>query len=501
MLDEGAVEAAGKPAASGGVGAPAPALAARHARRVLMVAAAFPPTGGPGVQRPAKFAKYLPTFGWQPIVWTLPPLDDLPEDHTLAAELPPEVVVHRVGGGSWARALRRAVRGLVRGGSAGGRIGRALEWRLTRWMAREPLPDDCVYWAKSGVRAAARLVARERINAIYSTFSPPSDHLLGMWLKRRTGRPWVADFRDLWTDDYRYHEPSPRRREAHRRLEQEILETADVVLGVTPRQTEILADRVPHQRHKFVTITNGFDPADFAAPLPEPRGGGRFTLAHVGRLDRNRVSNALLAGLRAFADHLGSRRGRVVLRIVGHAGDEVRQKLQRTSLPCEFTGEVAHATAIAEMRSADALLLCVHDGPNADSVILGKLFEYLAAGRPILCLGPARGQCATIVRGHNAGLVVPFDRVTPVTDALQTLYRAAASGRPLPGAALERLTAYSRPDLTRRLAMILDHLAAGLPLSGCHATHERSAARRASDVEPVNADALGRPAVHEVGMV
>ena len=260
--------------------------------RVLMIAAAFPPTGGPGVQRTAKFAKYLPKFGWRPIVWTVDRVDEFPRDVTLADDLPEEVVVHRSGRGGAVRAMQRALRGST-GPSVRSRLARALGWRLDRWTQRRSFPDAYARWARSSVRPLCRLVARQQVGAIYSTFSPPSDHLLGLALKRRTHLPWIADFRDLWTDDYRYDEPSPARARADRCLEQEILRAADVVIGVTKTQTEVLASRLPSSRAKFVTITNGFDPSDFSG-LPETtneeaRNVGRFVLAYIGRLDHRRA--------------------------------------------------------------------------------------------------------------------------------------------------------------------------------------------------------------------
>ena len=410
------------------------------------------------MQRSLKFAKYLPHFGWQPTVWAAKRMAGLPVDPSLLADLPGDVTVYRCPGGSGPHVMRRSHHPHSGGRGVASRLARAIEWRLAGWIARAPVPDDCISWAKASVDPVFRLIRKEGIDALYSTFSPASNHLLAMSLKQTTHLPWLADFRDLWTDDYRYNERSPTRRAAHHALQQAILETADAVVGVTARQTEILASHLPGGRQKFVTITNGFDPADFAfAEKERARSDERFVLAHVGRFDHWRGGDAWFAGLQCFIAGLGLDRERFVLRIVGHADRAMRCRLGATGAACAFTEYVSHGEAIREMRSADALLLSVPWGPNADSVIPAKLFEYLAAGRPILVVGPPGGECEKIVTACRAGPAVGFDQQA-IAAALARLYTAWAAGRPLPGCSDADVAPHSRIEQTHRLAGILDGL-------------------------------------------
>ncbi len=451
----------------------------RRHRRVLMVACAFPPTGGSGVQRSVKFAKFLPQFGWLPVVWTVSALEGLPRDPTLLSDLPPEVTIHTTPGGvalptlAWPWAGRklhrthRVLRRLMDRGGVVSEFAKAIDWRLTSRCVENPLVDEYVSWARASVEPLCRLIRKQGIEVIYSTYSPVSNHLLALMLKRRTSLPWIADFRDLWTDDYRYCESSPKRRAVHRRLEQEILETADVVVGVTNRQTAILAEHVPTMRHKFVTITNGFDPADFppsktdhpparACGTDFPVGlGERFVLAHVGRLDRRRASDRFLAGLRRFVTGLGENRDRFVFRIVGHANEATCANVRATGVQFSLTGYVPHAEAVREMHAADALLLSVPQGPNAESIIPGKLFEYLASQRPVLVVGPSNGESERIVRSCHAGLAGGLDGQA-ISLALGELFDAWQKGRPLMGCPPNRLEPYSRVTLTRKLASVLN---------------------------------------------
>lgn len=441
-------------------------------RRVLMIAHAFPPTGGPGVQRPAKFAKYIPKFGWRPLVWTVSEVAGLPRDPTLMYDLPREVEIHTCSPGGGIQAVRRSLEGLVGGGARSGlsgaasRFAAAIDWRLQAWVAAASFPDDCVAWARRSIRPLVSLIDNRRIDLIFSTFSPASNHLLALELKRRTHKPWVADFRDLWTDDCRYREPSPKHRAGHRQLEQEILETADAVIGVTPRQTEILADHTPDQRQKYFTITNGFDPADFVEPEPERSSGDdRFVLTYTGRFDLIRTSDAVFDGLRHFVEGLGADRDRFLLRIVGYANATAREKVQATGVAAQFIGYVSHAEAIRVMRASDALLLTAPDGRHGDSVIRAKVFEYLASRRPILVVGPPGGQCERIVDSCEAGLCVSFDP-SAISIALSRLFEAWRSGRPHTGCQARSLGRYSRVSLARKLAAVFDEIVAAGPVSG-----------------------------------
>jgi glycosyltransferase involved in cell wall biosynthesis len=448
-------------------------------RQVLMVACAFPPIGGSGVQRSAKFAKYLPRSGWQPTVWAADRMEGLESDPTMLAELPPEVTVCRTRHDGVPQSFRRAARVLARHRSTLTALGQAAEWRLRRWTSQHAMPDESIRWARSSIRPLVHLIGERSIDVIYSTLTPVSNHVLGLELKRRTGRPWVADFRDLWTDDYRYCERSPQRRAAHARLQQQVLETADAVIGVSRAQTEILASHVPGCAHKFTTITNGFDPDDFSDESGCTRERrDQFVLTYVGRFDRWRVDQPWWDGLTRFTARLKPVGSRFVLRMVGHVSGPVRQKARAAGVEAEFINAVPHRKAVLEMRCADALLLAQPVGPNAESVISAKLFEYLAAGRPILLVGPEEGACEDIVRRCRAGLTVGPD-AEAITAALETLYSRWEQGTPVDGCAAHHLTPFSRAALTGRLASVFDRLI-GEPEPSEHVAAYRDAERRSA---------------------
>lgn len=434
-----------------------------HSPKVLVIASAFPPTGGPGVQRTLKFVKYLPQFGWSPVVWTLDRCSGLPTDESLLSDVPSEVSIHRRAGGN--RAMPTLMESIHRCADKQGLFGaaaRRLDWRLRTRHAGASFPDECAPWAEASVRPILRLIPELGIDVLYSTFSPASNHLLAMKVREATGLPWVADFRDLWTDDYRYREASAPLRSAHRRLEQEFLESADIVIGVSGRQTNILAAHAPARRDQFATITNGFDPEDFdncSGDAEVATSGDRFVLAHVGRFDRWRTPGVFFEGLSRFLRETEAAGESFELRIVGHIDRVTASRVDATGVTWSGTGEVSHGEAIREMRRADALLLNVPDGRNADSVIPAKLFEYLAARRPILVVGPVDGEAERIVQSQRAGLATNFDEAD-IGQAIGRLFRAWHDGSLAELYDPCDIDQFSRVGLTRRLAEWLDKLAA-----------------------------------------
>ncbi|MEK6676071.1 MAG: glycosyltransferase [Planctomycetota bacterium] len=424
-----------------------------------MISAAFPPTGGPGVQRTLKFAKYLPQFCWNPIVWTVERMDGLPQDATLLDELPPEV--ERLSPKirpSPTQAVRWILGEGLGGPKSAGRYSGLWSRATSPWLGRGGFPDDYGWWALGSLSHLREYLQKNPVDAIYSTFSPASNHWLAMLVKESTGLPWIADFRDLWVDDCRYKTRSREQRREHEQLQCRILTSADVVVGVSEQQTEILSRSVPQEVHKFLTVTNGYDPEDFEAVKAIRRAPDeRFVLAHVGRFDKARTPAGLFQGLREFADRIGAAKDKVELRIIGHASADTLERLKTTEWPFQFRPYVSHREAIEEMVAADALLLPLPMGRNAETVIAAKLFEYLAAKRPILVVGPPDGACERIVRDSHAGIGVQPD-ATAIADALWKIVDDWLVERPFRGCSERQLIPFQRTTLAGELADQLDQL-------------------------------------------
>ena len=450
-----------------------------------MIAAAFPPTGGPGVQRVAKFAKYLTRFGWLPTVWCMDRMAQFPEDRTLLSDLPAEVEVLRH---TPRRSISSRFGSLLEPSSWFGTdgTGKATVFRgvTSAWSRSVPSScatshgdspddDDVERWATSSRDALLQLHEALGFSAIFSSFSPISNHRVAMMTAERTGLPWVADFRDLWTDDYRYPDSDRARFRRDRAEELRILRAADTVIGVTPQQTRMLRDHYDEGSAgfsggsstaghaeagatRFLTITNGFDDEDFGEAWSRPLARNvRFVMSHIGRLDRRRVSDGFLRGLAQMAAWLGDRRCRFLFRVVGHCLPSTRELLRRTGIACEFTGYQPHGEAIESMRASDLLLVVVPRGRHADTTIPAKPFEYLATGRPILLVGPAMGACAELVQATESGCVASHNPLD-IFRSMRASFVRWERGELVRGCDRSRLSRFRRVNLASMLARELD---------------------------------------------
>jgi glycosyltransferase involved in cell wall biosynthesis len=407
----------------------------REPVKVLLVTMYFLPTAGGGAQRALKFATYLPELGIETHVLTPQESKWLQRDETVP--LPANVKVHRTRNPGPATRLRgRELHG--RGRAA--RI--AVEARLL--PRRVLVPDASVFWALASIPAAARLVKNEGIDFVLTTSPPDSLHLLGAVVQRATAARWVADLRESIAF-------SPfRRREVRgeRLLAGLVARRADGVVAVADG---IAAEvRELGRAHALEVIRNGCDFDDFDGLHYER--GPLFRITHTGSfLDRRDP--------RAFLEALAGTRGDVVARFVGdlRPADWEYARALGIADRVEALPFVPRRQALALQRDSEALLLLVDDAEGRGRTVLtGKVFEYLAAGRPILAAAPLDGEAAALIRETGAGTVVAPDDVDGIRLALRELEQRWREGvlepRPL---SPERRAKLSRRFGAEQLAAFL----------------------------------------------
>ncbi|QXD17297.1 glycosyltransferase family 4 protein [Rhodocaloribacter litoris] len=414
-----------------------------------------------------KFVKYLPGCGWAPVVLTVRPEDaSYPAlDPSLEREVPPAVPVVRTRAWDpyalYARLLGKDKSEAVGVGFTGEGVA-GTRHRLGRWLrANLFLPDARVGWVPFALRAARRLHREAPFEVVVTTGPPHSTHFVGFRMRRAFGVPWVADFRDPWTDISWYGElpftPWARRLDA--RLERVVLDAADHVVTVSPALAALLARKTATP---ITVIPNGFDPPDFDdVPVP-PRSGG-FELTHVGTLSPSQNPEALWRALRRGLD--AGELPALRLRFVGKVDPVVLERLAAFGLAgrVEQTPYVPHAEAVGYMKAADLLLLSINRTPGAEGIVTGKLYEYVASGRPVLGIGPVTGDAAAILRETGAGQLFDYEDVTGIAACVARHYAAWAAGQRAAGADPVAAGAYTREALTRRLAGVLEAVAGKRP--------------------------------------
>jgi glycosyltransferase involved in cell wall biosynthesis len=382
--------------------------------KVLLVTRHFPPGGGGGVQRPLKFASQLPALGIETHV--LAP--DVPGAEDAELELPTQAWIHRVRyvGPRAGRPSERvlAKQGISRVGTQAALLGRRLL-----------VPDENVPWSTIATPFAIRLVRREGIDVVLTTSPPPSLHLLGATVKRTTGAAWVADLRDPLTSH-------PHRRGYESRLARVKESTVGGVGRLVASQADAIvaaSDAIAEEMHalkpkgRVVTISNGCDFDDFAGLEHHP--SERLRITHAGHFHGKRDPKPFLKALAA------SGLDDVVVRFAGDFRAEDAEYAEALDLGdrVELLGEVSRRRSLELQRDSDVLLLLVPEsGGRGKDVLTGKIYEYLAAERPILAAVPPDGAAAQLVRETGAGVVVPSDDVDALRKALLDLHRRWKGG-------------------------------------------------------------------------
>ncbi len=451
-------------------------------KRVLIITYYWPPSGGSGVQRWLKFAKYLPEFGWQPVV-VAPEGADYPViDESLMSEVGAGVEVLRYPIREPYAAYRRltgAGPGDVKaggGGQAGGGSPGLMK-RFANWVrANFFVPDPRVWWVRPTARSLEAYLAAHPVDVLVTTGPPHSVHLIGLSLKRALPElPWVVDVRDPWSqfDVHLAFNPGKRAREKNRRYERACLRAADVVLGTSPSMPEHLE---AFDRGKYVCVTNGYDAADFAGfdesagfdEIEDTRGQSRhvgsddeaFAVYHTGLLSANRNPGAVWKALAELCAEDGRFAERLDLRLVGTVDEYVVADIEtHPALRARYTVTpwVPHGELMAHYRRASMFLLCPNLSHNARSQINGKLFEYLAARRPILHVGPFDADNTRILDAAHAGLTVLPGDVDGARDAIVRIYGGSFGESPhaFAGAVIR---GYERRAVAGRLGGVLDQL-------------------------------------------
>lgn len=395
-------------------------------RRVLLVAREFPPSGGAPAIRLTKLAKYLPAFGWQVEVLTVPDDHAWSPDPTLLAELPDGLPVHRVA---------RLLAGVV--DPASGAEGAAGEGR-PRWGRRMAdaviLPDPGLLWALPALRAARRLA--HRFDAVLTSAPPFSTHLVGLALVGHVA--WVADYRDNWTTNPEFRR-GPVPHAFNRLLERRVLRLAGAVTVVSEAARSELLSLWPGLAGRIRIAMNGFDPDDLPKAQPDHE---LFRLVYAGSMRQQRDPGPLIRALAIAARHDPELGTRLRLELIGRIpASVVSQARSLLGDRASADGFVAHREALRRSAAAAVLVVLSSEAEAGGAALTSKLLECLALRRPVLFVGPS-GPGAALVRRLDAGEVVEPSDEAGLIAAVQRLFNAWQSGgeRVARVAALQPLT-------------------------------------------------------------
>lgn len=428
-------------------------------KKVLIVTYYWPPSGGGGVQRWLKFTKYLPQYGWEPIV-VIPQGAEYPNtDLSLTKEISDTLQIIEIP--IWEPYhLFKKVTGKkedekVNSGFLFDDTKQSFTQKASLWIRGNVLiPDPRLFWVNPAVKALSKVIKEQAPDIIITTGPPHSLHLIGLKLQRKFKIKWVADFRDPWsTIDYLdkfYLTKWARNR--HRSLEKRVLKNANKTLAVSSQWEKEL---ISLGATSTAVITNGFDESDFANYTPAAPNG--FKITHTGFISSLRNPNALWQALQNTCMKNPQLANKLSLQFVGNVDNGVfasidQHKALKTKV--DFKGYVPHTEVFNFYKNTTVLLLLLNNSGNSSGHIPGKLFEYLGTGKPILALGEKGGDVDLILQETGAGKLFDFEDSEGIQNYLEELYFSEEDLK----TELTSINHYSRKYLTKKLSNVLNNL-------------------------------------------
>lgn len=425
-------------------------------KKILIITYYWPPSGGAGVQRWLKFSKFLPEFGYEPIILTVDErvASYAQLDHSLLAEINPGMAVHRTETFEPYNLYRKLSnkKEIPYGGFSNQKKITLFE-KFSRFIRGNLfVPDPRKGWNKYAYKKAAELIRKEQIEVVVTSGPPHSTHLIGKKLKRNFGIKWIADFRDPWTDIYYYKDLY------HiglitwydRKLEESVLSEADKIITVSGEVGKLLLKRIPDSSSKIAVIPNGYDNTDFENA--EPVHNEMFTITYTGTI-------SMTYRIEQFAEAVcllpGKVKEGIKIRFIGNVPDEIVNLfyLKGIGEMVEVMGYLPHKQAVSQMKGASMLLMSIPDTPDNKGIVTGKLFEYLAACKPILAIGPKGGDVEILIDKCKAGKLFTYQDIEGMKNYILETYQQYLNGNSDFNST--GIGSYTRKNLTEELSRYL----------------------------------------------
>lgn len=427
-------------------------------KRALIITYYWPPIGGSGVQRWVKFAKYLPSEGWQPVIYTPENPDLSSTDESLLNDIPSEAEIIKrpiIEPYNIYRKLTGSKGQIkIEANPGGGGKGSFLK-RLSMWVRGNLfMPDPRCLWIRPSVRFLKKYLKEHPVDVIISTGPPQSMHLIARKVSLATGIPWVADFRDPWTKIFYFKHLRLGKwaERKHHILEQQVLDGATAVVAVSPLVQQDFAAMTSTPVH---LVTNGYDESDYTEDIVTD---GNFNVVHTGLLtaEGNPVELWKALGEKCANDTDFASKFRLVL--AGRTDKKVLEDISKAGLDNFLTdyGYIDHNKAVQLQRSASLLILPIREEPETKAILPGKLFEYLAARRPILGVGTSEGAMATVLQETNAGKIFNWGDSEDISKHIDDLWNECKNGKEIVlNADIEQ---YSRRMTTKKMVELFNNI-------------------------------------------
>jgi len=440
-------------------------IQSKSLKKVLILAYSFPPAGGGRVRRAMKFVKYLPAFGWKPIVLTVkkPRVDVY--DYTLLKELPGDLTVIRTSSlelpNPFPALRQKTVNAVEKKDDFKFKINTFVFRVLNKIKASIFIPDTRIGWIPFAVFRGIRIAKREKIDAIMVTAEPFSSFISGVMIKLFTQRPLILDYRDEWSENNKYvfSEKGKILRKIEEFLEGICIRYADRVISVTDGIVDNFCKRYTQYKGKFTCITNGFDADDFKEMGKPKNDRDTFTISYTGAIYKRRFPQRLFEAVFDLIKEKPELSRTLRLDFMGEICPETRYLFENSKIKelIRVHGFLNHKDAIDRIKDSNALLYIEDDINNSDRILPAKLFEYMAAKRPVLALVRNGTAKQTVIKGKIGFVADPTDMgelKKTLLELYDSYYKKGLEFRPDD----EFINQFSRKDLTAKLASVLEQV-------------------------------------------
>lgn len=425
-------------------------------RRVLVITYYWPPAGGPGVQRWLKFVTYFKDFGIEPVVF-IPDNPHYPlQDKSIISEIPAGIEIIRFPikePYGFAKIFSKKKTNQISSGIITNKQQSFVEKLMLWGRGNFFIPDARIGWVKPSVVFLQEYLSENKIDAVVTSGPPHSLHLIGMQLKEKTRIKWLADFRDPWTTIH-YHKSLRLNRASqkkHLQLEREVLNKADQVV-VTSLNTKKEFSSIT--KTAIEVVTNGYDITEDITSVLDTK----FSLVHIGSLLSNRNPEVLWKVLSELCSENKELAKKLTIELVGIVSEDIIKSIENFGLKnnCNTIGYVSHNKAIQLQHNAQVLLLIEMDTPETRSIIPGKLFEYLAAKRPIIAIGPKDSDVEAIISETSSGTYFNYSEEQKLKKLLLSHFEAFLQGELKVNS--QNILKYSRRELTYKMSELLQRM-------------------------------------------
>lgn len=434
-------------------------------KNVLIIAYYWPPAGGPGAQRNVKFVKYLKDYGWNAHVLTVNSGEFPYYDHNLSTEVPSFVNVYRTRSLEpyiiYKRLVNRDINDTIPTALLTMKH-KSLKDRLASSIrANLFVPDARLGWIPFAVSKARQIITRYKIDVIYTSSPPHSLQLTGLILKKLYKLPWVVDFRDPWTK-IRYYEFIKRNRlakSADNYFEKKVLKKSDKIVTVSHSLAqEFLRLGDIKDPAKIIVIPNGFDGIDYdSADVLNSR--PTLNILYAGNMLSHQNPEVLWGALSSLIKENEAYKKITRVELYGRIHPDINDSIKHHGLQevVSINGFIPHQEIVKKIQQSSLLVMVVPNIKNNFGIVTGKLFEYIGSGRPILVIGPPKGDAGKIIEEFTNSKIVDYDQYENCRDYLDKIYMQWKNQKQSLSPVDSR-DKYSRKSLTHTLTNIFNNI-------------------------------------------